>query len=879
MAKNGAGNTMNIPKIIDTLNHLFSSSRFVFWHDEDAHFFEVISQLECSDIRAIQTDNTPSLQLKIDIEQSDPTSKWLFYSQKPVPAADQDWLLDIRMRSKAFFADETSMQLEELGLHTLSLRSHLKARSQFLRAKDRFERMKKLVMPTDTEADLDRKMIAILIRADQADLTSMLLKLFTSMDNNGNVDLNIEPRGWAELSSYGLLPSFWMLIKDEFGYDVSDSSLRDLLFRILVSDLAKGLAGKLPVGLTHFLLPDRAKAASASVFLSQWRGNISHFSSYESISTEVAQQLQLGQLISGIHAEDMLNAMTFSEIEKLIIIDLRDRIINSSGSALDIVHDVFARRRDGHWANPKLASNSDSTRAMLCCYEALEAAAHFYALKSRYSEGFSFASAEEAANLYHKELFRFDQTYRHFHRAAEQVDVHGWTLLQNLRKQVESAYTDWFLPHLSLAWGKVIEGDNGLLSHWKLPEWTSQTDFYQSKVKTVLANPNIKRVFVIISDALRFEAAEELSRIINSRNKYQASLSTLLGVLPSYTKLGMAALLPHSSLAFKEGVELSVTVDGKSTADLLARDAILAKIGGMAIHWEELTSLGKDKARERVRDANVVYIYHDRIDLLGDKAVSERQTFEAVSKTFEELNGVVGFLMGNLNASTVLITADHGFLYQESALDDADRSTLDIKTVGAIVTKKRYVIGRKLGYTDKAWCGNTAITAGMTETDSLDFWVPKGATRFHFVGGARFVHGSAMPQEVIVPLITIKVSGSDKAKTSQVNISPLMTSTKVVNNLPRFEFIQTEPVSTKILPRTVVLSLRDDETLISSEHTITFDSSSNAMDERKKSVILTLKNGSYDPKKDYHLVVRDADSKVELHRITLKIDLALANDF
>jgi hypothetical protein len=281
-------------KILTALKTLFESQRFVFWHDDDAHFAEEAAALEGHNIHVVNTETTPSLKLKIDIEQSDPTSKWLFYSQRPVPVADQDWLLDIRMRSKPFFADETSMQLEELGLHTLSLRSHLKARAQFLRAKDRFERMKKLVMPTDTEADLDRKMMAILIRADQPELASMLLKLFTSMDQNGNVDLNIEPRGWAELSTYGLLPSFWTLMKDELGYEVSDPSLRDLLFRILVSDLAKGLAGNLPVGLTHFLLPDRAKAASASVFLSQWRGNITHFSSYDSISTEVAQQLQLG---------------------------------------------------------------------------------------------------------------------------------------------------------------------------------------------------------------------------------------------------------------------------------------------------------------------------------------------------------------------------------------------------------------------------------------------------------------------------------------------------------------------------------------------------------------------------------------------------------
>jgi len=456
------------------------------------------------------------------------------------------------------------------------------------------------LLPDDTNADLDRKMIAILIRAEQPDWAGMLLKLFTAFDQNGQVDLNTEPRGWADLSSHGLLTAFWDLMRDELAYDVPDPSLRDLLFRMLVSDLAKGLAGNLPVGLAHFQLPDRAKAASASVFLSQWRANITHFSSYDTISAEVAQQLNLGQMISGIHAEDLLNAMTFAEVEKLIIIDLRDRILTNGGAALDTVRDVFARRRDGHWANPKLAANSETTRALLCCYEALEAAAQFHALRDRYSGGFSFASAAEAANLYRRELFRFDQCYRHFHRAAEQVDVLGWTLLQTLRQQVETAYTDWFLPHLGMAWSTVIEGDHGLLASWKLPEWTSQTDFYRHKVKTVLANPGVKRVFVIISDAFRYESAEELNRLINTRNKYKAALDVMLGVLPSYTALGMAALLPHQALAYKEGSSaLGVTVDGAPTSSLEDRNAILAKVGGMAIHWEELQGLGKDKARER----------------------------------------------------------------------------------------------------------------------------------------------------------------------------------------------------------------------------------------------------------------------------------------
>ncbi len=160
---------MSQNKLLDALRLLLAGNRFVFWHDEDRQFADVITALDDPSIRVTQTDTTPALQLKIDIEKADPADKWLFYSQQPVPAPDQDWLLDIRMRSKPFFADETSMQLEELGLHTLSLRAHLKARAQFLRAKDRFEGLKKWVLPDDTDTDLDRKMIAILIRAEQPD--------------------------------------------------------------------------------------------------------------------------------------------------------------------------------------------------------------------------------------------------------------------------------------------------------------------------------------------------------------------------------------------------------------------------------------------------------------------------------------------------------------------------------------------------------------------------------------------------------------------------------------------------------------------------------------------------------------------------------------
>ena len=53
------------------------------------------------------------------------------------------------------------------------------------------------------------------------------------------------------------------------------------------------------------------------------------------------------------------------------------------------------------------------------------------------------------------------------------------------------------------------------------------------------------RTVVIISDAMRYEVGQELlARMQDDPKCTSAKLDVLLGVLPSYTQLGMAALLP-----------------------------------------------------------------------------------------------------------------------------------------------------------------------------------------------------------------------------------------------------------------------------------------------------------------------------------------------
>jgi uncharacterized protein (TIGR02687 family) len=868
---------MSNVRISDSLNGLFENHSIVFWHDVDGEFSNIIDSLLLDGVQLMRVDDQPKLRIKMQIEAS-PNQQLLLYSNKPEPEPPKDWLLDVRLRSRVFRADSASILLEDLGLGTLSLRTHIKERAKFFKAKDRVDRLKRLISSEDSADDIDRKMIAVLTRADLAELFSILQRIYGAYVIAGTADLSAQPKLWQDIGNNDLEPAFWRLVQEQLGYMDPNPNLRDLLVRILVTDYFRCLEGDGPKQLAHFMLPDHSLSANASVFVSRWRSDIAQFSSYNALAQAVAEELDLTSLLTSQSTEQLLECMTFEEVELRIIQDIKKRIIDSSGANMDVLRSYIARRRDGHWANPLFASANERTKALAACYDALTAAVDFFSLKAVHASGFSFVDSTTAFAQYRDELFQFDQLYRFFHTAADAVEPTGWAVLHGLRETIENVYSGWFIPQISSAWGKVIEGPNGLLTNWTLPNVTSQQNFFKQEVEPLFEG-NVKRIFVVISDALRYEVANQLVQQTNSKNRFKASISGMLGVLPSYTALGMAALLPHKTLSYKVGNTVEVQVDERTVATLDQRNEHLKSIGGMAIKAEDLLSLGKEKGRELVSDYRLVYIYHDRIDMIGDKQASETKTFEASEQTVQELSSVLSFIINTLNGSTVLLTADHGFMYQESALDLADKSALNEKPSGTLIAKKRYLIGKELGSTTQVWSGNTAITAGTTNEGSVDFWVPKGASRFHFAGGARFVHGSAMPQEVVVPLLTVRVSEAEEAKIRSVSISLLGSTNKVVTNTQRFEFIQTDSVTERVLARTVVVSLRDGESLISDEQTLTFDSASQLLDERKRSVFLTILSGSYDVRKRYDLVMRDAVTKVEVLRHQVNIDLAFGNDF
>lgn len=872
----------DVAEVNKALERLFQEEgqRIVFWNDPDQEFREMLPAVCLNGVTVLRVDEVVALEAKIRLEREDPKSKFLLYAPSEEPNYEDDWLLDIRLYSRSFRADRSSLLLQDLGLANQHLRAHLADRRKFFDAKERLEKLKPLVVADDAAPDLDRKMIAVVAKADQPEPFELVRTVFHAWAELGpDVDLDTPPVVWERIEKFDLDIPFWEMVNRLFGYTGENPTLKNFLLRLLVTDLAHYLKGEVPQSLRGLLLP-RPAWSNVVVCLAQWRDSTSKGGSYDRLSAAAAMVLGIEQHLVEWDIEPLLDVMTFFSVEQRIASCLNDRVRNTASTInAEDVRAVATRRQAGHWASTAVAGSELAPRlALHAVYDALVAASDFFALRNLHKAGFDYPDAPAMYRAYESELFRFDQRYRHFCEAADLAEKKGWSILKSLRAELEKCYANWYLTALVMAWGKYIEPTGGLLDKWQIDEVPNQQEFYDRHVRRWLDGGDNRRAFVIVSDAFRYEAAQELTTELNGKYRFQAELTSQLGVLPSHTALGMASLLPHKKLAYKAGTG-DVLVDGKSSV-AGERDTILQAVGGMACKADELMAKKKDEGRELVKDKSVVYVYHDMVDATGETSRTEGTTFQAVRQAIDELASLVGYIVNNLNGYFIVVTADHGFLFTESAPCETDKSQLGDRPEGTVRSNKRYLLGRHLPDHASAWHGRTAVTAGA-EGD-MEFLIPKGANRFHFVGGSRFVHGGAMPQEIVVPVVTVKhVRGkaADSTRPKQVLVQVLGTNHRITMGRHRFQLIQLEAVGERVKAVTLKVAICEGEVEVTNVETVTFDSCSGNMDERKKWVNLVLVDRPYSKKTPYRLVLRDAETGIEQQSVEVIIDRAFTDDF
>jgi uncharacterized protein (TIGR02687 family) len=912
---------MNLEQIKQGILAKFEKCRLVFWQDEDIEFQEQLpkikSALESSGVEVIELDDNSHFAIKQRIEMVATNEQFLLYSNKPVNEPTRDWLYDTRLYSQQFYADSSSMILNELGMR-MEFRQDIGRYKKFFGNQQRYNKLKRLLPDNADKKALELTMIAVLIKVETVSFTAVLHQLIDQYSDGvedhdeSTVDASIE-----ELEKFDLTKVFWQLAIEELGYigsglwleDEALPSIKDLIVKLLVTDCYHGLqssgvaiaksqyanslsshllpisiestlAEKLPKSIQSLLGSSAAKRASVVNFVSSWRESRTLSSSYNIVANDVAQELEIKQKLAEFtKPSDLLNVETFVEAEQQLIKLLATDL--PAFNSIEIKDWVSIRLR-GHWSCADIKVTKTNYASI---YKALRAAKEFYELKEKYIDGFIFDSARTLYKAYEQELYKFDSTYRIFCENSIQISKDGSDILKStgLVDDIEHLYVDWYLHDLAIVWGKLVDNEN-LLDNWKLMGVQSQQNFFREEVKGVLNKTQVKRVFVIISDALRYEVAHDIHQQINDEKRFKSAIHSQLGVVPSYTQLGMGSLLPHQSLTAHLNSKPEYKADGLSVHGHDNRHKILQKHGGVAFKADEVLNWTNQEGRDKVRDAQVVYIYHDEIDNIGDSPGTENQTFEAARDAVDEIKQLIGRIINRLNGSRVLVTADHGFLFKMTDVTDSDKTALKSKPKGAILDKKRYVIGKNLPTDDYYWTGKLANTAGidMEGSDDAEFMIPRGSNRFHFVGGAKFIHGGIMPQEICVPILQVReldTKAQTKHAKQKVGVVPLNNPIKIVSNIDRIQFLQTDPIGDKFKAREIELWIEDPEgNKVSSSEKVLFDSASDKMDERKRNIQIKLEGSGFDRTISYKLMIEDTESKTKTTHSVI-IDLAFEDDF
>lgn len=900
---------MNINQISQGILAKFEKCRLVFWQDSDGEFKDELHTLQIETTygvaKIINTDELSHLEVKYRIELLEPKTAFLLYSLKKPNEPARDWLYDIRLYAEEFHADTSSMILNDLGMK-MEFRSLISAYKRFFTSKQRLASLKKILPKSANKEELELAMISVALKVEHSTINNILLNLFTKLaDDTESESLLIE------LEKFNLTNAFWGYVHEEHGYIVekNDNSeerkptIQDLLVKFLFTECCQSLINSGCAGdenvmnrFSAHLLPmltqaqkeagytaerigmNSSRRAHAVSFVTLFRESRTMQETYNRLANHIEDTYELKDKLSAITSpRKLLNLDTFQIADKQLLVLLAKQLPNFDQEEINA---IVAHRLTTHWCQVQAAETNYA-----CLYKAIKAAKQFYTLKNRYIDGFDFNSAKEFYRAYEQELFLFDKAYREFCSNATEAAHHGSDVLKRLKlvEDIEDQYVNWYLHDLAIAWGKHIDSEN-LLGKWKIDGVRNQYNFYRDEINLILQSSQIKRVFVIISDALRYEVAHEIHEQINKELRFKSALKSQLGVVPSYTQLGMAALLPHAEITAHIKKDITYKADGLSVHGLENRNAILSKHHGIAVKSEDVLNWSNEEGRKAVAHARVVYIYHDQIDAIGDKAATENQTFRACSDAISDIKKLVERIINKLNGNRIIITADHGFLFKTSDVVDSDKTALSVKPYGAVEAKKRYLIGQQLPSDSFYWTGKMAITGNLSPNgDQPEFIVPRGSNRFNFVGGAKFIHGGIMPQEICVPVLQVDHLKTTKQRASakqKVGVVPLSNGIRLLTLSEKIEFLQTDAVGEKCKERNLEFWIEDpDGNIVSTKTKIMFDSSSAHSDDRRRATIITLNGAGFDRTLSYKFVMwdTDQDDKYATHIVT--IDLAIQDDF
>lgn len=437
-------------------------------------------------------------------------------------------------------------------------------------------------------------------------------------------------------------------------------------------------------------------------------------------------------------------------------------------------------------------------------------------------------TADEYVHRYQTDYYLTDQYYRQATELYFKIDPTSelFDSIQNVKLSLDQNYSK-LCNRINLEWTRCLKEIGGMASVHLL----RQDDFYDEKIK-----PIQKKVAVIVSDALRYEIAQELIGEL-ARSRHIASLKPALAMLPTETKYCKPALLPHHELKlYGQGDEQDMAVDNRILSDTTKRCEHLQKYrdGAICVNFETVAEYNQDKNREIFKHS-LVYIFHDVIDKNGHNGTS-KEIVTNCRTAIKELATMIPKIHASYNVTEVYVTSDHGFLFNDIQFAEKDKHKINEE---CLERSTRYYLTNSEKEEPGVIKFRLDTVSGMLNACNVMVAVPQGTNRFAAPsGGYMFTHGGAALQEIVIPIIVSRQERTDSKQ--PVGVMVLDRKLSMQASRLRFKLLQTEAVSMDMKERLIKVALYYNDAPVTPIKDVLLDKTDTSLDNRKYLIDLTL---------------------------------------
>ncbi|MDD7642508.1 MAG: BREX-1 system phosphatase PglZ type A [Roseburia sp.] len=859
---------MDADKVIQDLNRRFAAPlpefyqrRIIFWYDEDQEFADKLDEIVLENAKIVVLTGSNAFAVKKLLNHDDLTSNYLVYSPVSYDRQDDNWLLDIELYSEEFRADLISIWMDEMDIpSTPAMRKQVKHYRKYFNAKDRRARIVAQNKVPSTPAQLHMAVMAAICGLKNPQPNQIIRSVFRAgLDVQNNAI-------YREFINYGSEDAFWAMVRQGCGFYEEEHDLGRLAIHLLLTASTRTMRPEYLAGLDSFIsMPHQAYCYD---FISEWLHGEDREQLYD-VARYVEDEAHLNQRFAKLAVDDLVNTECFPCINEVILTKLMTEISNHIID-VDTISATVEKRRTCAWYE-----------SFENFYDGLLQVANMQRFFKEHSAGFHTADAKGIWKEYTESYYQMDTFYRLFHlsfqKSLETSNILLDDLFKHVADKVEGLYSHWFLGGLGNNWSDVCADE--LEQFGKVLEIEKQEDFYRSRIKN-----SDTRVFVIISDALRYEVAASLADQLRRETQSKVSLSSMQSIFPSITKFGMAALLPHKELSAEVRNDiLTVFADAQSTAST-NRDKVLKNENpsSVALQYKNIIGMKRAERSALVKGMDVVYLYHDTID--DASHTSDTSVFPACDKAISELKNLVRIIVNEFGGTRIMITADHGFLYTYSPLTEDDKVDKTSFNGMDVEYGRRYAIMQK-GAAPK-YLMPVKFLDGKSEFDGF---APRESIRIKMNGGGlNFVHGGISLQEMVVPVIEYRYLRNDsmeykrnkqKYDTKPVTVSLLSANRKISNMIFSLNFYQKDAVGDNREATTYLVYFTDESgKQISDVQKIIADKTSDNGADRTFRCNFNLKSLKYSNTATYYLVIADEQGLQMPQREQFQIDIAFAVD-